>query len=59
MLLIEKGLFRMINGDDIEETYGQNVESILKVIMEIDNVRNDDVSEKLSKIYKLLESNSF
>jgi len=49
----------MINGDDIEETYGQNVESILKVIMEIDNVRNDDVSEKLSKIYKLLESNSF
>lgn len=49
----------VINGDDIEETYGQNVESILKVIMGIDNVRNDDVSEKLSKIYKLLESNSF
>ncbi len=49
----------VINGDDIEETYGQNVESILKVIMGIDNVRNDDVSEKLSQIYKLLESNSF
>lgn len=33
----------MINGEDIEETYGQNVETILKVIMRIENVRNDDV----------------
>lgn len=33
----------MINGEGIEETYGQNVETILKVIMRIENVRNDDV----------------
>lgn len=45
----------MINGEDIEETYGQNVETILKVIMRIENVRNDDVSENLLKIYKLLD----
>ncbi|WP_297420832.1 AAA family ATPase [Clostridium sp.] len=49
----------VINGDDIDETYGQNVETILKGIMGIDNVRNDDVSDKLSKIYKLLEENLF
>jgi len=49
----------VLNGEEIEETYGQNVETILKVIMGIDNVRNDDISEKLSKIYKLLESNLF
>lgn len=47
------------NGDDIDETYGQNVETILKGIMGIDNVRNDDISDKLSKIYKLLEKNLF
>lgn len=47
----------VINGEDIDETYGQNVETILKGIMGIDNVRNDDVSNKLSKIYKLLEKN--
>lgn len=49
----------IINGENIEETYGQNVENILKVIMGIDNVRNDDISEKLSKIYTLLENNLF
>lgn len=49
----------VINGEDIEETYGQSVETILKVIMGIDNVRNDDISEKLLRIYELLESNSF
>lgn len=35
----------VINGEDIDETYGQNVETILKGIMGIDNVRNDDVSD--------------
>lgn len=49
----------VINGDDIDETYGQNIETILKGIMVIDNVRNDDISNKLSKIYKLLEKNLF
>ena len=49
----------VINGDDIDETYGQNVETILKGIMGIDNVRNDDISDKLSKVYKLLEKNLF
>jgi hypothetical protein len=49
----------VINGDDIDETYGQNVETILKGIMGIDNVRNYDISDKLSKIYKLLEENLF
>lgn len=49
----------VINGEDIDETYGQNVETILKGIMGIDNVRNDDISDKLLKIYKLLEENLF
>lgn len=49
----------VINGEDIDETYGHNVETILKGIMGIDNVRNDDVSDKLSKIYELLEKNLF
>jgi len=49
----------VINGDEIDETSGQNVETILKGIMGIDNVRNDDVSHKLSNIYKLLETNLF
>ena len=49
----------VINGDEIDETSGQNVETILKGIMGIDNVRNDDVSDKLSNIYKLLETNLF
>ena len=49
----------VINGDDVDETYGQNVETILKGIMGIDNVRNDDISDKLLKIYELLEKNLF
>lgn len=49
----------VINGEDIDETYGKNVETILKEIMGIDNIRNDDVSDKLSKIYELLEQNLF
>ena len=55
----DKDGISIVNGDDIDETYGQNVETILKGIMGIDNVRNDDVSDKLSKIYKLLEKNLF
>jgi predicted ATP-binding protein involved in virulence len=49
----------IVNGDDIDETYGQNIETILKGIMGIDNVRNDDISDKLLKSYKLLEKNLF
>ena len=55
----DKDGISIVNGDEIDETYGQNVETILKGIMGIDNVRNDDVSDKLSKIYKLLEKNLF
>lgn len=55
----DKDGISIVNGDEIDETYGQNVETILKGIMGIDNVRNDDVSDKLFKIYNLLENNLF
>ncbi len=39
-----------IGGKD--ETYGQAVESILKSTMQLEQVRNEDISEKLDRIYK-------
>lgn len=49
----------VIKPEEIDETYGQNIESILSNTMQLKKVRNEDISNKLDKIYDLLNNNSY
>lgn len=44
----------VVQVEELDETYGQTVESILKSTMNLEQVRNEDISEKLDRIYELL-----
>lgn len=49
----------IVEPEEIDETYGQNVESILRTTMNMDKVRNEDVSNKLDKIFTLLNNDFY
>ena len=49
----------LFDNDKIDETYGHTIENILKTTMQLENVRNDDISAKLEKVLALLEKNLF
>ena len=44
---------------ELDETYGQNVESILRTTMQVDKVRNEDISNKLDEIFTLLNADLY
>ncbi|MBX4271075.1 AAA family ATPase [Clostridium estertheticum] len=49
----------LLDNDKIDETYGHTIENILKTTMKLDNLRNDDISERLKEVLVLLEKDLF
>jgi len=59
ILIKDKNGVSLFDNDKIDETYGHTIENILKTTMKLDNLRNDDISEKLKKVLVLLERDLF
>jgi len=59
ILIKDKNGVSLFDNDKIDETYGHTIENILKTTMKLDNLRNDDISEKLKKALVLLEKDLF
>lgn len=52
----EKGI-KLVDNDELSETYGKSIGDILSTTMKLDSLRNDDITDKLNKIYDLLNRN--
>lgn len=50
---------KIINNDNLSETYGKNIGDILCTTMELDSLRNEDITDKLNKVYDLLSKNLY
>ena len=50
---------KIINNDNLSETYGKNIGDILCTTMELDSLRNEDITNKLNKVYHLLSKNLY
>lgn len=50
---------KIVNNDNLSETYGKNIGDILCTTMELDSLRNEDITNKLSKVYDLLNQNLY
>lgn len=59
ILIKDKNGVSLLDNDKIDETYGHTIENILKTTMKLDNLRNDDISERLKKVLVLLEKDLF
>lgn len=50
---------KIVNNDNLSETYGKNIGDILCTTMELDSLRNEDITNKLNKVYHLLNKNLY
>ncbi|MFD3156746.1 AAA family ATPase [Haloimpatiens sp. FM7330] len=55
----EKDGIKLVNNDELNETYGKNIGDILSTTMKIDSLRNEDITTKLNKAYELLNKNLY
>lgn len=49
----------IVDNDQLSETYGKNIGDILCNTMELDSLRNEDITNKLNKAYELLNKNLY
>ena len=50
---------KIVNNDNLSETYGKNIVDILCTTKELDSLRNEDITNKLNKVYDLLNKNLY
>ena len=50
---------KIVNNDNLSETYGKNIGDILCTTMKLESLRNEDITNKLNKVYDLLNKNSY
>lgn len=50
---------RIVDNDNLSETYGKNIGDILCTTMNLDSLRNEDITNKLNKVYDLLNKNLY
>lgn len=55
----EKDGINIVGSDELNETYGKSIGDILSTTMKIDSLRNEDITIKLNKVYKLLNENLY
>lgn len=53
-----KGI-RIVDNNNLSETYGKTIADILSITMELDSLRNEDITNKLNKVYELLNKNLY
>ena len=50
---------KLIDNDNLSETYGKSIGDILSTTMKLDSLRNEDITDKLNKVYELLNKNLY
>lgn len=50
---------RLIDNDKLNETYGRSIGDILRTTMKLNSLRNSDITEKLNRVYELLNKNLY
>lgn len=50
---------RLIDNDKLNETYGRSIGDILSITMKLNSLRNSDITEKLNRVYELLNKNLY
>lgn len=55
----DKDGIKIVDNNELSETYGRNIGDILSTTMRLDSLRNDDITIKLNKVYELLNKNLY
>ena len=55
----DKEGIKVMNSDELDETYGKTVESILMEVMGIINTRNEETAEKIEKLRDLVREDKY
>lgn len=50
---------RIVDNEILSETYGKSIADILSTTMELNSLRNEDITNKLNKVYELLNKNLY
>ncbi|OFI05353.1 hypothetical protein CLOACE_18010 [Clostridium acetireducens DSM 10703] len=50
---------KLVDNNELNETYGKNIGDILSTTMKVDSLRNEDITSKLNKAYELLNKNLY
>ena len=56
---VKKEQLRVMNSDELDETYGKTVESILMEVMGIINTRNEETAEKIEELRDLVREDKY
>ena len=59
VLIKDKEGIKVMNSDELDETYGKTVESILMEVMGIINTRNEETAEKIEKLRDLVREDKY
>ncbi len=55
----DKDGIKLVDNNELNETYGKNIGDILSTTMKVDSLRNEDITIKLNKAYELLNKNLY
>lgn len=55
----DKSGISIVDNSELTETYGKNIGDILSTTMKLDSLRNEDITNKLKKVYELLNNNLY
>ncbi|WP_315076815.1 ATP-binding protein [uncultured Clostridium sp.] len=55
----DKSGIKIVDNNELTETYGKSIGDILSTTMKLDSLRNEDITNKLNKIYELLNKNLY
>lgn len=50
---------KLVDNNELNETYGKNINDILSTTMKLDSLRNEDITNKLNQAYHLLNKNLY
>jgi predicted ATP-binding protein involved in virulence len=50
---------KLVENNELNETYGKNIGDILSTTMRLDSLRNEDITIKLNRVYELLNKNLY
>ncbi|MDK0709496.1 ATP-binding protein [Clostridium perfringens] len=50
---------KVVDNNNLSETYGKDIGDILSTIMKLDSLRNEDITNQLNRLYELLNQNLY
>lgn len=50
---------KIVDNNNLTETYGKDIGDILSTTMKLDSLRNEDITNKLNRLYELLNKNLY